>query len=647
MHARVAPKRHAFRYPVLFYSFDLAELSQLNTMGLLVGYNRPGMISLRDGDHLDNRPGTIREKLDRYLRDAGCDDDIARVTLVTSPRFLGHVFNPVSFYFCHRADGAMRCAVAEVNNTFGERHVYVLTNPVVKNGMVHFETEKQFHVSPFNNLEGRYSFAFSQSPDLADYQIDLIRDGDVVLKTQMNGIASPLSAKSILKTHLLRPVAPLMTLSRIHWQAAKLFFGKKMNFFSKPEPKSELTMKTKKPSLVDRMSMKLVFNILSRMNKGCLKMRLPDGSERSFGDAMTGPTAEISVKNYRMFLRLVLDGDIGMGESFTSGDWETPDLAGLIRLFIMNWHVVDEDTRTARIGRFFNRIGHVLRDNTITGSRKNIAAHYDLSNDLFKLFLDDSMMYSCAFYNEQTDELSDAQKNKIGMLIKKADIRPEHHVLEIGCGWGAFAIEAARVAGCRVTAITISQQQFDLAMQRVKAAGLEDRVSVELCDYRMIKGQFDRIVSIEMIEAVGHEHLSEFFAVCDRALKPGGKVVIQAITIPHERYATYCNDVDWIRKHIFPGGHLPSLEAMRDAMASVSKLEICRVENIGVHYAQTLRDWRDRFTKACDKVFAMGFDREFVRKWVYYFALCEASFELRAIDTLHLVISRERELPAT
>jgi cyclopropane-fatty-acyl-phospholipid synthase len=646
MHARVAPTRHAFRYPVLFYSFDLDELAKLNKMGLFAGYNRAGLISLRDEDHLDNRAGSIREKMMRYLREAGCDDGIAKVTLVTSPRYFGRVFNPVSFYFCHRADGSMRCAVAEVNNTFGERHVYVLTNPETKNGMIHFAAKKDFHVSPFNNMDGNYEFAFSESPDEADFRIDLVRDGEVILKTQMKGVASPLTSRSLVRTILSHPVGPLLTVARIHWQAAKLFFGKKMKFFSKPEPRSGITMKTASPSLTDRMSMKLVFKILSRMTKGCLKIRLPDGAEVSFGDATSGPTAEVSVKSYRMFRRLVMDGDIGMGESFTAGDWETADLAGLIRLFIMNWHVVDEDTRTARVGRFFNRIGHVLRKNTITGSRKNIAAHYDLSNDMFKLFLDESMMYSCAVYNDKSEALCDAQKNKIRMLIKKADIRPEHHVLEIGCGWGAFAIEAARESGCRVTAITISQQQFDLATQRVKAAGLEDKISVELCDYRMIKGQFDRIVSIEMIEAVGHEHLAEFFAVCDRALKPGGKVVIQAITIPHERYETYRNDVDWIRKHIFPGGHLPSLEAMRDAMASVSKLEICRVENIGLHYAQTLRDWRGSFTKACDKVFAMGFDGNFVRKWIYYFALCEASFETRAIDTLHLVISREREVPA-
>jgi cyclopropane-fatty-acyl-phospholipid synthase len=284
---------------------------------------------------------------------------------------------------------------------------------------------------------------------------------------------------------------------------------------------------------------------------------------------------------------------------------------------------------------------HRLRPNTIEGSRKNIHDHYDLGNDFFRLFLDEeTMLYSAAFHRDVNEPLAEAQRNKLHKLIERAEIKPGDHVLEIGCGWGGFAIEAVRKTGCRVTAITISQAQYDLATQRVKAAGLEGRIEVKICDYRKIEGQFDRVVSIEMIEAVGHEFLPDYFSAIDRALKPGGKAVLQAITIPHERYENYRRDVDWIRKHIFPGGHLPSVEVLHEAAGSKAALRIESLEDIGPHYALTLREWRRRFLAQLDRVKAMGFDDEFIRKWDFYFALCESSFASRVLGNHHVVLSR-------
>jgi cyclopropane-fatty-acyl-phospholipid synthase len=256
-------------------------------------------------------------------------------------------------------------------------------------------------------------------------------------------------------------------------------------------------------------------------------------------------------------------------------------------------------------------------------------------------------MYSCAWFEAETtggrgdgDPLTTAQLAKIGRLLDKAKIGPDDHVLEIGCGWGAFAIEAVRRTGCRVTGITVSAEQLALARERVAAAGLTDRIRIELCDYRQVQGSFTRIVSIEMLEAVGHEYLGAYFAALDRALAPGGRGAVQVITIPDARYAPYRRTSDFIRKHIFPGGHLPCLAALREAAARRSRLEIREVENIGTHYAPTLRLWRQRLLANADAARDLGFDDVFLRKWEFYFAYCEAAFAERLVDDLQFVVCR-------
>jgi cyclopropane-fatty-acyl-phospholipid synthase len=642
MHARLEPVGHAFRYPFFFFAFDLDELPRLNTFGWLAGYNRHGVISVHDEDHFGRKPASIREKLLSHLGEAGIVERIGRVLMVTSARYFGHAFNPVSFFYCHREDGSLRCMVTEVNNTFGERHVYVLSGPehLGADQTARFTARKEFHVSPFNDLHGGYEFQFSPPGETLDIRVDLVKEGRTTLKTQMRGNALELSPENLARTLLAYPFSALLTLPRIHWQAAKLYFGKKLAFHPKPVPAAANTLTMAAPSMLDRAAMRLVFPILRRINVGSLKIQLPDRHEIVFGDEQAMPQARMIVKDYRAFRRIATGGDVGLGESFTAGEWNTDDLSGLIQRLIENWHIVDEDAKAVRIGRMIGRLGHLRRGNTMRGSRKNISAHYDLGNDFFRLFLDETMMYSCAYYRDKNETLIQAQHNKIRMLIERAGITATDHVLEIGCGWGGFAIEAVRQTGCRVRAITISQQQYELASQRVREAGLEDRIRVELRDYRTLEGQFDKIVSVEMIEAVGHEFLGPFFAICDRVLKPEGTLILQAITIPHDRYDGYRNSVDWIRKHIFPGGHLPSVETLSEAMAQSTKLEIVDAEDIAPHYASTLRDWRSRFEAAREQLSKMGFDQAFYRKWIYYFALCEASFETRKLGLHHLVITR-------
>lgn len=280
------------------------------------------------------------------------------------------------------------------------------------------------------------------------------------------------------------------------------------------------------------------------------------------------------------------------------------------------------------------------RKNTLSCSAKIIQAHYDLSNEFFQVLLDQTMTYSCGLYLSPEDDLETAQRNKLQSIIRNARIDSNDHVLEIGCGWGSFAMEAAKRTGCRVTGITISKAQCSLARERVRQAGLEDRIAILLKDYREIQGSFDKIVSIEMLEGVGHKYFGAFFQCCDRLLKPNGLLVLQVITYPDQGYKSYRKECGWIPKHIFPGGLLPSLTALCEAMTASSSFIVEDLENIGIHYVRTSRDWRARFLAGIDRVSQLGFDREFQRKWLYYLSLCEAGFATRTQNDLQLVLTR-------
>ena len=375
-----------------------------------------------------------------------------------------------------------------------------------------------------------------------------------------------------------------------------------------------MTLQTRQPNLLERTAMRLVLPYLDGIRRGSLDLTMPDGSLRRFGRPGEEPAVALRARDYRFFWRILKDGDIGFGESYMFGEWEANDLTRLIELFLHNRQVFEAQSAQAWLGRMANRLLHTRNANTREGSRRNIQAHYDLSNDFYRLFLDPTMLYSCALWRCPAESLEEAQLNKLHALIEKAHIGPGDHVLEIGSGWGAFAIEAARRTGCRVTTITVSRKQYELALQRVAEAGLADRVEVRLCDYREVQGQYDKVVSIEMLEAVGHEFLGDFFRVVDRVLKPDGLVALQVITIPDQRYDAYRRGVDWIQKYIFPGGHLPSLTALSDAMTRHSHLVVERLDNIGIHYARTLREWRERFLARRDEVEKLGFDETFIRK---------------------------------
>lgn len=396
--------------------------------------------------------------------------------------------------------------------------------------------------------------------------------------------------------------------------------------------------------LLEKTGAAVVMAALGRIRRGRLTMTLPDGSTRVFGDAEAPVRASLRVKRAAFFRRVLLGGDVGFGEAYQHGDFETENLTELIRLFIANGMDV-ENGRWAVWGKIRDRLRRRMNRNTESGSRRNISAHYDLGNEFFQLFLDPTMMYSCAKF-EPGDGLEDAQRRKVSAILDKAGVRAGDSVLEIGSGWGTCAIEAAR-RGAQVTTMTISPRQFEFVKARLEREGVEDRVSVVLRDYRKAQGSYDSIVSIEMIEAVGHEFLGAFFATCDRLLKPDGVVVIQGITIPDQRYEAYRGGCDWIQKHIFPGALLPSLTAMCDAMTKNTSLVVESVENIGAHYAPTLRAWRRALLSKKDRAAQLGFDDMFLRTWDYYFSYSEAGFSTRTLGVLQLLLTRpnNRRLP--
>jgi len=395
------------------------------------------------------------------------------------------------------------------------------------------------------------------------------------------------------------------------------------------------------PSLFERSCMSIVFSLFDKIKTGFLTFCLPDGGIRYFGDRNSPDRASITISSYGFFKDAVLGGDVGLGEAYMKGYWDTEDIPSLFSLLIKNRQVLSNgNMATAWLMRQKDRLLHLFRANTPVGSRRNIGEHYDLSNDFFRTFLDPTMLYSCGLYESDQDTCEDAQHHKIQTIIEKANIQPSDHVLEIGCGWGGFAMEAVQKTGCHVTGITVSEKQYQLARERVRQAGLQDKITILLEDYRDVTGLFDKIVSIEMLEAVGHRYLGTFFKTCDKLLKPAGRMVIQVITIPDQSYESYRRKTDWIQKYIFPGGHLPSVTALAEVMTRKTSLLIDNLEDIGTNYARTLHDWREKFVCNVDRIGALGFDDVFRRKWIYYLAMCEAGFRERAIGDIQVVFRK-------
>ncbi|MEK0438594.1 MAG: class I SAM-dependent methyltransferase [Opitutales bacterium] len=393
------------------------------------------------------------------------------------------------------------------------------------------------------------------------------------------------------------------------------------------------------------LARRLVLPELAKLTKGRLVLRLPEGAELVLGDPRATGGARMDVKDENAFRRIMLAADIGLTEGYMEGEWDSPDLVALIGFFIENIDQTPGMSGSARkalgvgLFRIADRLGHLLRPNDKKMVRRNISEHYDVSNDFFRLFLDPSMMYSSARW-EGTDSLEQAQANKNDSLCRFLQLKPTDHVIEIGTGWGGWALHAVRKYGCRVTSLTISQAQHDLAVERVKAAGLADRITVKLEDFRDHQGSYDKCVSIEMMEALGHKYLPAFCASIGRLLKPDGIAAFQYITCPDSRYAQFRDGVDFIQKHIFPGSLLLSINRVGELMTKESGFQLDRLEEFGPDYARTLDAWCQAFEANLDKVRGMGFDERFIRKWRLYFRYCQAAFAHRNIGVVQAVYVR-------
>lgn len=382
---------------------------------------------------------------------------------------------------------------------------------------------------------------------------------------------------------------------------------------------------------------------LAGWREGRLTVTMPDGAAVVLGAPGAEPHASVWVDHDRFFRRVLLHGDLGVGDAYIDGDWRADDLALVIELAFRNQRHASLDSPATWLANLADTWRHRRRKNTTAGSRRNIHAHYDLGNEFFSLFLDPSMAYSSGWFRSPSDTLEAAQGEKFRQWGERLAPRASDHVLEIGSGWGGLAMHLARTYGCRVTSITVSEEQRALAAARVAAAGLSDRVQIELRDYRQIDGQYSRIVSVEMIEAVGREFWPDFFKAVDRALAPGGRVGLQAITMPDGRFDGYVGRSDWIQKHIFPGGLLPCLREVCAVTAAHTGLTVTSVEDRPLDYAHTLHNWRTRFMARLDEVRHMGFDERFIRTWEYYFASCEAGFRTRNLGLMHVMLARTGE----
>lgn len=402
-----------------------------------------------------------------------------------------------------------------------------------------------------------------------------------------------------------------------------------------------------RPGAVDAFLRRRLLAVLAPLREGGLRVRDPLG-EVVLGDRAGALQATVTISDMAFYRKVAAQGSVGAGESYIHGDWHCDDLVALVRLLVLNRDLLDGMERgPARIGGWLLRGWNRLRRNSREGSRRNIAAHYDLGNDFFALFLSPDLMYSSAVFSDAGDSLETASRRKLDRICQQLQLQPGDRVVEIGTGWGGFALHAAQHYGCHVTTTTISAEQHALAAQRVAEAGLQERVTLLMQDYRDLQGQFDKLVSIEMIEAIGAEYLDTYMATLQRLLKPDGVALLQAITIEDQRYEQARRSVDYIKRFVFPGSFIPSINAILAAKTRACDLQLIAQQDFGHSYALTLRAWRQRFLAQLPAVRAQGFDDRFCRLWEFYLAYCEGGFLERSIGVSHLLLARPGHRPET
>jgi len=402
--------------------------------------------------------------------------------------------------------------------------------------------------------------------------------------------------------------------------------------------KTKSTETMKKASL----SKRIVFSLLNKLKDGHICL-IENGNEVMFGNKDATIAATITIHDSKAYSRILWGGSIGAGEAYIEGLWSADDLVAVIQLFSRNLATLEQyEQRFGFLLNIINGFKHRLNRNSKKGSRTNIAAHYDLSNDMYRVFLDDAMQYSSAIFPHEKATLEEAQQHKLKTICEALNLTEDDQLLEIGTGWGGLACYAAKNYGCHVTTTTISDAQFDLAKQRVEDENLSHKITLLKKDYRDLTGQYSKIVSIEMIEAVGHKFMPTYFSMIDKLLKPGGKTLIQAITMNDQRYDSYVKNVDFIQRHIFPGGHLPSVSVICDLLKNNTNMYMKQLSDYRIDYAQTLSAWRDSFLENREAIQQLGFNDDFIRLWEYYFCYCEGGFRESAIGLAHIELIKNK-----
>jgi cyclopropane-fatty-acyl-phospholipid synthase len=403
----------------------------------------------------------------------------------------------------------------------------------------------------------------------------------------------------------------------------------------------QVIMSNTSVSMTDKLCRKALLKVFSMLPQGYLVIKENGILVEAYGLSSSDIHAEINILDLSFYRRLLFGGSIASGETYVEGLWETNDLTQVIQIFARNLPILDQwESKLEWLAMPMRQLLHLKRQNTAEQAKKNISAHYDLGNQLYKEFLDTSMMYSAAIYPSETSSLAEAQQYKLRTICEKLKLSKSDHLLEIGTGWGSLAIYAAKHYGCRVTTTTISNEQYDYAQQQIKLNELEGKITLLKDDYRDLTGQFDKLVSIEMIEAVGKKFLPTFFQQCNNLLKHDGLMLLQSITIADQRYDSYSKNVDFIQKHIFPGGFLPSQFVINQHFKTYTNMMIADLQDIGLDYAYTLRDWRNNFNDNQNKLSQLGYDDRFKKLWRYYLSYCEGGFLERAISTVQLVMCK-------
>lgn len=645
-HRRQDPVAHAFSYEVGMVLADLDELDAgvLEHPPLWSARRRaPGRIARADllGDPMVPLDEAVRALVAERLgpRPTG------PIAVLTIPRTLGRTFNPVSFYFCFAPDGErLEAIVADVENTpWNERHAYVAAcDPGARVQDVHLD--KVFHVSPLMGMEQRYRFRLTAPGPTLSIHIEstAVADGTRTFDATLNLRREELTARSLAALLARFPLQSARTGALIYGNALKLRL-KGAPYFPHPDTidaRNEMTP-TKTRTLLHRL-------LGHWIRDGELTLVDAHGAT-TVGDPLRHGTgtplrATVTIHDERAY-RALLKGSLGLAESYRDGWWDADDLVAVVRIAARNIHRGDAYRRRLRpiLAPVQGAIATVRR-NTIDRSRRQISAHYDLGNDLYGLMLDETMMYSSAIYPYEGATLHEAQLCKLDRICDKLDLGPDDHLLEIGTGWGGLAVHAARRTGCRVTTTTISREQHALAVQRVREAGLEDRVTVLLQDYRLLTGTYDKLVSIEMIEAVGWRDFPTFFRRCGELLAPDGLMLLQAITIDDRAYDVEKATKSFINQLIFPGGCLPSVQEMQRCVGSHTELRTVQLEDITPHYVTTLAAWRERFEAAARSgaLDAERYDERFQRVWSLYLAYCEGGFAERRIQDVQVLLAGPR-----